>query len=821
MPPVPRATPPPSAVVTPAELRDMMGLTTALSRSLAVVEFDVQGTVLTANQNFLDVMGFTLREVVGQHHRVFCTAEYADSPAYRDFWKKLGAGGFVQDEFRRVAKGGREVWLQATYNPILGDDGTVVKIVKFASDTTEAKVRNAELGGKVAALDRSQAVIEFDLAGRIRTANTNFLEAMGYTLPEIRGKHHRIFCDPHYAETGDYAAFWDRLAAGAFESGEFKRFAKGGREVWLQATYNPILDAEGKPQFIVKFANDITTAKITNAEFLGKVQALDRAQAVVEFDLTGRVLTANANFLTAMGYGLSEVQGRHHRIFVDPVYAESREYADFWERLATGQFETGEYRRLAKGGREVWLQATYNPILDADGRPMKIVKFANDVTQVKATNADFLGKVAALDRAQAVIEFDLDGRVLTANRNFLDVMGYPLGEIAGKHHRMFCEPELVATQGYADFWDRLSSGHFESGEYKRLAKGGREVWLQATYNPILDANGRPMKVVKFAADVTAIKLFNAEIQARVNAVDRAQAVIEFDLDGTVLDANENFLKVMGYSTREIIGQHHSLFCSKEYTRSDEYRDFWLRLGKGEMIAGRFHRIGKFERDVHIQATYNPVMDLSGKPFKVIKYAYDVTPEVQREQSITEGTRSMTASVRNLAGSIEDIARSSRTASDLAAETHGNAEQGVEALRASIEAIGLIQRSSTSISEIVRVMGEIANQTNLLAFNASIEAARAGEHGVGFSIVAGEVRKLAERSFDAAQQIGKLIEESAERVSQGSEVSRRAENAFEKIASSVARTNDAIRTISSSTKVQQEASQEVDALIARLSSQAQG
>ena len=238
----------------------------------------------------------------------------------------------------------------------------------------------------------------------------------------------------------------------------------------------------------------------------------------------------------------------------------------------------------------------------------------------------------------------------------------------------------------------------------------------------------------------------------------------------------------------------------------------MRLGKGEFITGRFHRVGKFGRNVHIQAAYNPILDLSGNAVKVVKYAYDITEQVEREQRIATNTRDMTVSVRDLSGSIEDIAASSGVAMDLARETQANAEQGAEALRASLEAIGLIQRSSSSIGEIVRMMGEIANQTNLLAFNASIEAAPAWEHGVGFSIVAGEVRKLEERSSEAAQQISKLIEESAERVTQGSEVSKRASEAFERISQSVAKTNEAIATISESTKTQQAASRTVDQLI---------
>jgi methyl-accepting chemotaxis protein len=568
---------------------------------------------------------------------------------------------------------------------------------------------------------------------------------------------------------------------------------------------------------IVKFASDITQAKFAGAEARGKVAAIERAQAVIEFDLAGRVLTANQNFVDTMGWPLAEIRGKHHRMFCEAAHAASDEYAEFWQRLGQGHYESGEFKRRDREGREVWLQATYNPILDDSGRVVKVVKFATDITRVKRQNAEFTGKVTAIERAQAVIEFDLDGTILTANPNFLDALGYTLSEVQGKHHRVFCDPAYTTTEEYRAFWEKLSGGDFHTGEYRRIHKSGRDVWIQATYNPILDDAGRPFKVVKFATDVTTSKLRNAEIEARVNAVDRAQAVIEFDLDGNVLAANDNFLRTMGYSRREVIGHHHSEFCDDDYIRSPEYRDFWLKLGGGEVLAGRFHRKGKYGRDVHIQATYNPILDLTGTPYKVVKFAYDVTAEVERERRIALGTRDMTTSVQQLSASIEDIARSSRTATGLAAETQDNARQGVEALRASLEAIALIQKSSNSITEIVRVMGEIANQTNLLAFNASIEAARAGEHGVGFSIVAGEVRKLAERSFTASQQIGKLIEESAERVSQGSEVSKRAENAFERIVSSVTRTNETILSISESTQLQQEASREVDELIAQLAS----
>jgi methyl-accepting chemotaxis protein len=353
------------------------------------------------------------------------------------------------------------------------------------------------------ALDRVQAIIEFDLDGTVVSANENFLRIFGYELHEIVGEHHRLFCDPSYVESEAYAELWNKLGRGEVHAAEFKRVAKGGKEIWLRASYNPVLDQAGQPVRVVKFATNVTESKLQTAEFEGKVRAIERAQAVIEFDLDGTVITANENFLRTFGYGLDEIVGRHHRIFCEPDYVESPEYAQFWRKLGRGEYDAGEFKRLAKGGREIWLQASYNPIFDMDGKPVKIVKFAADVTAVKLQTAEFEGKVRAIDRAQAVIEFELDGTVITANENFLRIFGYSLDEIVGKHHRIFCDPGHAESPEYAQFWQRLGRGEYDADEFKRISKNGAEIWLQASYNPIFDMEGRPLKVVKFASNITA------------------------------------------------------------------------------------------------------------------------------------------------------------------------------------------------------------------------------------------------------------------------------------------------------------------------------
>lgn len=237
-------------------------------------------------------------------------------------------------------------------------------------------------------------------------------------------------------------------------------------------------------------------------------QALNRVQAIIEFELDGTIINANEKFLGLFGYDLDEVVGRHHRIFCDPGYAESPAYSEFWRKLGQGQYDEAESKRLAKDGREIWLQASYNPVFNEDGQPVKVVKFATDVTASKLQTAEYEGKVQAISRAQAVIEFELDGTVVTANENFLRIFGYGLDEIAGRHHRIFCEPGYAESPEYFEFWQKLGRGEYDAGEFKRIHKDGTQIWLQASYNPIFDMDSRPFKIVKFASDITQ------EVEAR-------------------------------------------------------------------------------------------------------------------------------------------------------------------------------------------------------------------------------------------------------------------------------------------------------------------
>jgi methyl-accepting chemotaxis protein len=784
----------------------------AINRTQGVVEYDPDGRVLDANQNFLDLMGYTHDQITGRDHRIFCCQQFIGSEAYGDLWRKLALGESDTGEYKRLTSGGNMVWLQGSYNPVFDDDGKVVKVVQLARDITVRKTRAADHDGKMAAIHRVHAVTEFSTSGAVLSVNDNFTTIFGYTAAEVLGKPHRLFCDRDEAQSPEYAEFWQQLAAGGFQVGKFRRVTKDGRRIWISGSYSAVLGPDGDPVKIVEYASDITTVIHGNLEFEGKVAALDRVQAVVEFDLDGRVLRANQNFLDAFGYAADELLGGSHAMLCEPAFSQSTEYHGFWRHLASGGYHAGEFKRLTRDGRTIWVQASYNPIFDDEGKPVKVVKFATDITEAKTRAADSAGRNAAVDRVQAVIEFDLQGRVLTANENFLAVIGYELDEIKGQHHRMFCDAEFAHSPEYMTFWDRLGRGEFHAGEFLRRTKQGKDIWILASYNPIFDADGKPYKVVKFATDVTEQKRLHADIKSKLDAIGRSQAVIEFDLRGEVISANENFLRTLGYTVDDVLGQHHSMFCEPALVQSSEYRHFWANLAQGLYQSGRFRRRARHGAEVWILATYNPILDFNGKPYKVVKFAMDITDQVLREQAITQKVQAIAQLLAGLTNSINEIARGSERSSGLAGQTQSEAHEGGQLVDSARAANQAIQTSSGEVHEIVDAIGDIAAQTHLLAFNAAIEAARAGEHGKGFSVVANEVRKLAEKSAGAAREISKLINQTVSRVDEGTRLSGEVEAAFARIVKSVATTRESIASIHESTAAQAAATSDVAGLL---------
>ena len=480
--------------------------------------------------------------------------------------------------------------------------------------------------------------------------------------------------------------------------------------------------------------------------------ALSRSQAVIEFGMDGTILTANENFLKALGYSLGEIQGKHHSMFVDPSERDSAAYRDFWAALKRGEYQAAEYKRIGKGAKEVWIQATYNPVLDASGKPVKVVKFATDITARKIKSMEDAGQITAIGRAQAVIAFEMDGTIVTANENFLRAMGYTLAEIQGKHHSMFVEQAMRDSAAYREFWAKLNRGENQSAEYKRIGKGGREVWILASYNPVLNEKGKPFRVVKFATDVTKEKLATADLAGQIASIGKSQAVIEFNMDGTIIGANQNFLKTVGYALDEIRGRHHSMFVDPSERDGAAYREFWAALNRGEYQAAEYKRIGKGAKEIWIQASYNPILDLNGKPFKVVKYATDTTAQVL----VRMGNERVRGMMESVAAGAEELNASVREISEAMTKSRQTAATAVGRVEAADAEAKRLNEAAQAMSGIVELIGNITGQINLLALNATIESARAGEAGRGFAVVASEVKNLATQAKQATDKIGQEI-----------------------------------------------------------------
>lgn len=479
--------------------------------------------------------------------------------------------------------------------------------------------------------------------------------------------------------------------------------------------------------------------------------ALGRSQAMIEFDSTGKILSANENFCRAVGYDAQEIVGRHHSMFCEPGYAQSQEYRDFWKRLGNGEYDARQYKRIAKGGRELWIEASYNPVMSGD-KVQSIIKIATVITDAKTKSAEDAGKINAISRAQAVIEFKTSGEIITANQNFLSCLGYQLSEIQGKNHSMFCDTAFRDSPAYREFWQKLGAGEFISAEFKRIGKGGKVVWIQASYNPIMDEDGKVLKVVKFATDVTE----------RVRAVDELAggltALSEGDLTGKI---DKPFIPTLEKVRQDF---NHSIEKLQNAMRNIAEGGAAIASGSGQVSVA----------------------------------SDNLSKRTEQQAASVEQT---STALNEITRMVAENAHRAEDAGALVAKTKKGAENSGTVVSNAVAAMGKIQQSSNEIGNIISVIDDIAFQTNLLALNAGVEAARAGEAGKGFAVVAQEVRELAQRSANAAKEIKTLITTSSDQVRDGVKLVGETGTALKEIVEQVAEINSNVVAIIETAKEQ--------------------
>lgn len=801
-------------------------IVSALNKSLAVIEFEPSGKIITANANFLRVMEYQLEEIQGQHHSLFVDNTEAQGSDYTHFWVRLNSGEFISQEFRRFTKSGKEVWIQATYNPIINSQGQVIKVVKFATDITPQKLAAAEARGQINAISKSQAVIEFNLDGTIIDANDNFLNTLGYQLNDIIGQHHRLFVTPEHANSDEYKAFWAKLGRGEFDSGEYLRIGKQGQEVWIQASYNPIYDMNGKPFKVIKYASDITAQKElekSSRKTADLASALKVCQAnVMIADQDLNIVFVNERVQDMLKAREKDLQTVLPQFSVDNLIGTCVD--DFHkkpshQRDLLKNLDKPYKAELRLAGLIFTLIAT--PWYSQAGKKLGTIVEWDDITE-KVAKADAERAIAQENlRVRQALDTVATNTMIADSSNVIVYMNK-----AVRNMMRIAENDLRKDLPNFDSKNLLNQNidvfHKNPAHQQNLLEtlkntystqikvGGRTFGLVA--NPIITPEQERIGTVVEWEDRTAEVAIEREIAQLVSAAG------EGDLDTRVMEeGKEGFFLRLAQGLNSLVKiVDDAVADTGNMLDALATGDLSKRIEKE--YKGSFD---KLKRDANTTADKltEVINRISSSATLVASGAEEIS---QGNADLSQRTEEQASSLEETASSMEEMtstvrqnADNAKVANTLAEETCDKAIQGGEVVNRAVTSMSAINESSKKIADIIGVIDEIAFQTNLLALNAAVEAARAGEQGRGFAVVAGEVRNLAQRSAGAAKEIKELIRDSVGKVADGSQLVNESGATLKEIVVSVQKVTQMISDITEASEEQSAGIEQVNKAISQM------
>lgn len=741
---------------------------------LGVIEYDADGLILSTNDRARMALGFYADDPAGQSMDALRPSTITNDPAYVEFWEKLRKGSIVEDCFAFTSQEGETVWLQSTFLPIRNDMGIVVSVLQCLMDVTDGQ-NEAERDRKiVSALNENMMFIEHSPQGHIVDINDPMCAYLGVKREETIGQENQTLFDPTFARAQYFGDLWKTEKTQMID---VHHLTKKGASAWTKSTLLPMRDADGVLKSVLEIATDVESDLSELHELRVRHEALNDLFCIVDLSAAGTVLAANKWFCFETGGDEKHYIGGSYTRFVPPDLIETPEWEEAWAKIRGGERINGKYRRIDKDGRDIWFQTTYIPLTKKPGETGKrTLVVSRPIT--RSHNRDWLNesKLRAIDQVFGVAEYDPQGRVISANSRFLKEMGYPIEDVVDQPHAKFCPDDYSESLSYRALWQKLRDGEIiDETDAHRITGSNNDIWTSTRMLPIRNEKGIITRVVEFTSNNTNDYIKSHDVSEKWRSAQNAFAIVEFDIDGKVLNANDGFVRIIGYSARETIGEHHSSFCSTEYGQSQGYRDDWLALSKGEKREGVYNFEGRLGRKIHLQVSYVPIANTLGEINRVVMFGFDVSAQVEHRVSTSETTHEALAQIVTIseaqANTLDDLTAVSERlliTTNTLSSCETTLKGGMDKLTSVKDAIGII-------SETISVVNDIATQTNLLAFNAAIEAARVGAEGEGFSIVAEEVRRLAERNATAARDITKQVQIVYEHIETGATATEQAIN----------------------------------------------